>query len=261
MKTTYELLKLKQKKPVSMRGSEEYKFFKKNKYLLDFLPRYTSLQKHDGEFFNIMRANIIIRSYLNKETFQREISILEDDYRKNARVNVETFYKSFRNRILDLPYFEVGQSRIYFPFFTIAINNLYYKGVDSLLVPPYSDLKHNYLPSIIDAFDTYGYQVYNSRFTRLVFIKANPTKKIAAFYHYDTNSIYFINDEGRLDNQIALMDKWISHPSLSHMLDRINPVIDAYFAMDKMGMVQALYENKLISEKMLNIIKKRKGKK
>ena len=42
------------------------------------------------------------------------------------------------------------------------------------------------------------------------------------------------------------------------MLERITPVVEAYFANDRMGMVNALKDNKLISGRMQKILLEKK---
>ena len=38
------------------------------------------------------------------------------------------------------------------------------------------------------------------------------------------------------------------------MLERIKPVVDAYFAFDRNGLIEALYNNKFISGRLLHLI-------
>ena len=73
--------------------------------------------------------------------------------------------------------------------------------------------------------------------------------------HYDTNTIYFINEQGRLDASIVLFDRYIRHPNYSHMLERIKPVVDAYFDFDREGVINALYDNGFISSHLLHLIR------
>ena len=89
----------------------------------------------------------------------------------------------------------------------------------------------NFKDTVIDPFDAYGNELYNSHFSRLVKIRSED--KETAFFHYDTNTIYFVNEQGRLDASIVLFDRYIRHPNYSHMLTRIKPVVDAYFNFDR----------------------------
>ena len=86
-------------------------------------------------------------------------------------------------------------------------------------------------------------------------MKIKNADKETAYFHYDTNTIYFINDQGRLDTSIVLFDRYLRHPNYSHMLERIKPVVDAYFAFDREALIKALHENGFISNTLLNLIK------
>ena len=127
------------------------------------------------------------------------------------------------------------------------------QDVRERILYPYNGLMENFKDTVIDPFDMYGFELYNSHFSRLVKIKN--VDKETAFFHYDTNTIYFINEQGRLDATIVLFDKHIRHPSYSHMLERIKPVIDAYFAFDREGFIRALRENGFISSHLLHLIR------
>ncbi|MBO4703633.1 MAG: hypothetical protein J5617_02245, partial [Bacilli bacterium] len=105
----------------------------------------------------------------------------------------------------------------------------------------------------VDPFDTYGSELYNSHFSRLVKVKQED--KETAFFHYDTNTIYFVNEQGRLDGTVVLFDRYLRRPSYSHMLERIRPVVDAYFNFDREGFINALYDNGFISSHLLHLIR------
>ena len=143
--------------------------------------------------------------------------------------------------------------KIYIPFFSRSLNQIYFDEPEKLLTSPYAGLKDKFQDTVIDPFDTYGSEVYNSHFSRLVKIRQDD--KEAAFFHYDTNTIYFVNEQGRLDTSIVLFDRYIRHPNYAHMLERIKPVVDAYFAFDREALIKALHENGFISNTLLNLIK------
>ena len=259
MLTLYQLLDQKKKRRTSFEKSEEFSYFLKYRYLLDKLPKFAFLYNSDHNDFNIMRANIILQSYQNKIIFEKEIASLDNYQKKNAEVDVEMFSKTIRNKTLDLNYYQDGKNRIFIAFFTKALNNIYINEPIKFLYEPYNKIRNSFDESIIDPFDTYGYKLYNSPFTRLVLIKENDNGKEAAFFHYDTDTIYFINDQGRLDDKIVLFDKYIRHPQKTHMLERINEVVDAYFAFDRTKMIEALHNNKFISGKLMSILRKTTG--
>ena len=143
--------------------------------------------------------------------------------------------------------------KIYIPFFNRAINQIYSLEPLKLLEEPYISLEDNYQNSSNDPFDTYGAELFNSFFTKLV--KVGTNGKEIAYFHYDTNTIYIVNEQGRLDLKIVLFDRYIKKPNLNHMLERITPVVDKYFADDREGFIEALLENKFISKKMYQMVK------
>lgn len=52
-----------------------------------------------------------------------------------------------------------------------------------------------------------------------------------------------------------LFDRFIRHPNYSHMLERIYPVVDAYFNFDREALIRALNENGFISSHLLHLIR------
>ena len=114
----------------------------------------------------------------------------------------------------------------------------------------------NFENATVDPFDTYGAELYNSYFTSLIKISTNG--RTTTFFHYDTNTLYFVNDQGRLDTKLVLFDKYIKKPVTSHMIERLVPVTEAYYANDKLRMLIALRDNKFISMQMFKILTDRK---
>lgn len=257
MKNLFDTLEFHKKHRAPFYKSDEYSFFSSNRGLLGKVARFSFLDDPHEDDFDIMRANIIIHSYLNKVAFEEEMVNFEDYSLKGEGVDHVKMIQSLRERMVDRPYFkeENEKDKIYIPFFSRSLNALYFHEPEKLLVPPYSDLKDQFADSVIDPFDVYGAELYNSNFTRL--LKVKTFESVTAYFHYDTNTIYFINKQGRLDNKIVLFDRHMKRPNYSHMLDRISPVIDAYFANDRAGLINALHDQGLISSKMLYIIHKR----
>ena len=151
------------------------------------------------------------------------------------------------------PYYQEGQKKIYIPFFSRSLNQIYFDEPEKLLTSPYAGLKDKFQDTVVDPFDTYGSELYNSHFSRLVKVKQED--KETAFFHYDTNTIYFVNEQGRLDGTVVLFDRYLRRPSYSHMLERIRPVVDAYFNFDREGFINALYDNGFISSHLLHLIR------
>lgn len=261
MKHLFERLDSNKKHRLPFFKSDEYTFFFANRGVLAKVPRFSFLDDVRESDFDIMRANIIIHSYLNKVAFEEEMENFETYIKNGETIDHVKLIQALREKMVDCPYFreEGAKEKVFIPFFSRSLNLLYFREPEKLLVPPYNNLKDQFAESVIDAFDVYGAELFNSNFTRLLKVKTKG--KITAYFHYDTYTIYFINDQGRLDNKIVLFDKYMKRPSYSHMLDRIGPVIDAYFANDRIALINALHDQQLISSKMLYLIHKRSDKK
>ena len=251
MKKLFDYIASKAKRRKGFEKSEEFRFFLENRHLLTKLPRFINFYDADSEPFEIMRANIILQAYLNKTKMEAEVNNLSN-YIKTDKKNHAHFVKSFHEIISEQPYYQDGKDKILIPFFTRSLNQIYIEEPEKLLTYPYDGLKDNFKDTVIDPFDTYGSELYNSHFSRLV--KVLNVDKETAFFHYDTNTIYFVNEQGRLDGTVVLFDKYLRHPNYSHMLERIKPVVEAYFNFDREGFINALYNNGFISLRLVHLI-------
>ena len=252
MKNLFTYIASKAKKRKAFEQSEEFHFFLSNRHILTRLSHFTYLYDVEDDPFEIMRANIVLYAYINKSKMEEEINNL-GNYINSNKKNHSHFVESFHEIISELPYYQEGSEKIYIPFFTRSLNQIYLNEPEKLLTYPYDGLKENFKDTVIDPFDAYGFELYNSHFSRLVKIRSEG--KEAAFFHYDTNTIYFINEQGRLDTSLVLFDRNIMHPNYSHMLERIKPVVDAYFAFDREELINALYQNGFISTHLLHLIR------
>ena len=141
------------------------------------------------------------------------------------------------------------EGRIYIPFFPKSINLLYLHEPERLNEYPYTDLFKSFVTLIIDPFDTYGNKLYNTKFTNLVLIENK--NNVMAYFHYDTLTIYLINDQGRLDSKIVLFDRYLKKIDTENILERIKPVVDAYYEHNVQNLIKNLENNGFISSKML----------
>lgn len=249
--TIYQTLQKYKKRRPLFENSEEFSFFVKNRELLRHVPRFEFLSNTEDDEFNIIRANIIINSYFNKKTIETEISNLSNEYDLN-KLEKGRLLNILKERLSDLPYMIYNNSKIYVPIFSLPVNLIYSKDPEKLLNYPYSLLKSDYYESVIDPFDVYGPSLFDSYFTRLVNVCDNG--KEVGFFNYDTNTIYIVNCQGRLDVKIVLFDKYIKHPMTNHMLERLRPVVEAYFNNNRQQFVDALYDNNFISLKMRSML-------
>ena len=252
MKNLFSYIASKAKRRKTFESSEEFHFFIEHRHILMRFPQFIHFYDTENDPFQMMRANIILQAFINKMKMEEEAANL-DKYLDSSKKNHDNFVKSFHEIISELPYYEEENEKIYIPFFPRSLNQIHLNEPEKLLTSAYSNLQEDFKDTLIDPFDTYGSELYNSHFSRLVKIKT--VDKETAFFHYDTNTIYFVNEQGRLDAGIVLFDRYIRHPSYSHMLERIKPVVDAYFAFDRNGLIDALYMNGFISNRLLRRIK------
>ena len=251
--TLYELLIAKQKKRQPFSSTVDHAYFAKNRGQLSKFPRFASLAD-TGDEFDIIRLNIILAGYKNKLLMEEEIHSINQYIEGGSKVDHIKLINTIKEKMIDEPYFLDDKNKIYIPFFSRSLNQLYVREPEKLLVKPYSDLKDNFADSIVDPFDTYGAALYDSLYTRL--LKVGSKNDETAFFHYDTNTIYFVNKQGRMDNKLVLFDKYIKKPSYNHMIERIRGVVEAYFNNDRSGMINALFQNGFISNRILTLINK-----
>lgn len=257
--TIYDLLKKYHNKKFSYNKTEEYKFFLANRDKLNKMNKFAFLYNKLDDDFSIMRANIIIYGIINKKAIEDEIISLEKLLKKGQNFNEEEFFATFKQRLLDLKYYSLeDEVRIYIPFFSKTLNHIYLNEPLKLQIHPYKSLINDFNSSIVDPFDTYGNEIFNSYFSHL--IKVGTNGKEIAYYHYDTRTIYIVNSQGRLDVKIPLFDKYLKRFNEHHMLERIKPVIDNYFNNDREQFIKSLYSEGFISSKMLFLIHRKDRK-
>ena len=244
----YETLEKKQKYRRPYSSSEDYRYFISNREKLGKIKRYANLYDNEENEFDLMRANILLKGLENKQLFEEEIINIH----AHGKIEHASFLNALKERTIDQPYFETEKNKIYIPFFPVALNHIYTEEPEKLLELPYKNLMSSFEDAMVDPFDTYGADLFDSYFSSL--IKVSSDKHVTAFFHYDLSTIYFINDQGRLDAKLVLFDKYMKRPVFTHMLERITPVCEAYFNNDREALVEALFYNNLISQTMHKIL-------
>ena len=246
--TIYEILETKQKYRRPFSSGEDFRYFIERRHLIGKFKTFEDLYDSEENEFDIIRANILLRGLENKELFEKEILNISS----HGQIDHAKFVITLKERVIDQPYHDAGGVKIYIPFFSKALNEIYVNEPEKLLVIPYSELQTDYENACVDPFDTYGAELFNSYYTSLV--KVASSKHITAFFNYDMNTLYFINDQGRLDAKVVLFDKYIKKPKFTHMLERVAPVVEAYFNDDRNGFINALLDNNLISPQMHKLL-------
>jgi len=224
-----------------IRKSDDYKFFNENKFELNKNP-YFEKYGEVSNIFDVICSNIVICGLQNKEKLDK---IIEEEYFASGERKIENIKNEINERIIDLPYLKVQNIKVYIPFFNINTNAIYSLRSEQMSNEPYVNLAENYSAFLTDPFTTYGVDIFDFLSTKLVRIDECATA--VAFYHFDFNAIFIINRQGSLDNVIYLFDRNIKHPNFNHIVDRIRPVIKAYFDGNLNDFIYLLYKNSLIS--------------
>ena len=244
-----EYLEKHQKKRKDFKKSEDYLFYAKNKGLVPKVAQFSNLTGRFVDDFNIFRANIIIHGAINKTMMEAEVKNLVMYTETHQILTHEDFVNMLMKQIEDRPYLDEKEGRVYIPFFPKSINLLYLNEPEKLNEYPYTDLLKSYSTLVIDPFDTYGNELFNTKFTNLVKIASQ--NNVTAYYHNDTLSIYLVNDQGRLDSKIVLFDRYLRKLDLENIEERIKPVIEAYYEHNVQNFIKNLEINGFISSRML----------
>ena len=230
--------------------SAEMRFYLDNNVILRSIPTLSRYAKASTSF-DIVRANIILRGLINKMTIEEAYaSVYASDMEEAImRKEKEEIAEKLSEQIVDLPYFDEDGERILIPFFSRSINKIYDKEPWKLQEQPYKALLNEFEAISCDPFDTYGDDLYNSLFTKLIRLKK--TKEGSAYYDYDAWCIYFVNKEGRLDAALYLFDRDLKNPAPNHMIEKLLPVVNAYYAGKRDEFYASLVDNRLLSSKLL----------
>lgn len=230
---------LKSKKIHIYSDTEEYKFFAKNSQLLHKYLSFYKLRSFDDISFKIIQANIIIKAIMNKKLIEENINSIDID-------NINNEVKEILDNNL-APYFELEGSKIYIPIYSRGLNYIYVDEPVKLLSYPYVELKDEPISNCIDLFDEYNIRLYDSDFSNL--IKIGTDKTSAAFYHIEFETIYIINNQGRLDVAIRLFDNGLKEHNYDDLEERLIDVVNNFYSNERKNFIKSLYMNKFISLK------------
>lgn len=240
MKSLFSILE-KARNKKNYRSSDEIIFFNKFKGMLKMHPYFSRYLECENDF-DIIKANIIIKAIINKEELDK---IINDAYLKHANKDVSEVKEIIKEKISDLPYIDYDNFKVYIPFFNKATNFVYSVDNEKMKQYPYIDLNRKFDPFIVEAFSTYETDVFSSLFTQLV--RVEETRTSIAYYHYDFNAIFMINKQGSLDNIIYLFDKHLKNPHKYNIIERVKPLVRAYYNNDLLEFVNLLYKNGFVS--------------
>lgn len=251
------ILKKAQNKKYKFKNSYEYVYYMKNRNILKKVPKFSFFENVETTY-QLICANIIITSLLNKTKIDDICQDLFSSIYLKSKLTNEEFLNYYHARIVDLKYLMSNDIKVYLPIISRTLNLVYFEQPFKLLEPPYDILLGNFKTNIVDPFDTYKTDLFDSFFTKLVKVKSYNDDTV--FYHFDTQTMLFINAQGRLDYSLQLFDRYMEKVDTSHLLDRIIPVADAFYNNDHESFINSLYTNELISERLFNKIKKEENK-
>ncbi len=238
-----------------LRDTDDFEFYLTNYGRLNKLAEIYKLNDYD-EDFRIILANIIIKGLDNKETIERYLKGIKNRAENQNEISVEDFMEREVKFLMESkPFMLSNLNHIVIPFFSNSLNYIYLNEPEKLLSYPYDRLNEDPSSACYDFLDQLGYEIYDSSFTSLIKIKSDT--KSCAFYHPDFETIYIINDQGRLDFKIMLFDKYIKHPNHHHILRRINEVVEAFYNLDRNKFIDCLRKNGFISRRMHHALYRR----
>ena len=238
--------------------STEYTFFLKHRALLLSIDAFRPFFNLE-DAFTLTRANIILRGLLNKRTIDRYLDEMgQQSLQQHGRIK----HHWIRDAYLDwkkLPFaFQWDEKTFYLPFFNQTMNYIYAYEPDKTYDYPYNTLRDDPSTSLIDAFDAYGYALYQSSFSCLVDLEMEDATS-RAFYHPDYRMIFIINRQGRLDVKVSLFDRKMKRPSYAHLTDRIKRCLPHYFSFSRDAFIQSLQQEGLISASLYQTMKAQKN--
>lgn len=251
MNTPLSEILLKYQKHIDLHKSEEYKTIIKYRERLLVNKTLKQFERDCPTFFLIVGYAVTL-SYHNKMFIENTTNYYAKKSQEH-REYVDRFYvkNEVKKEIISrgIPYFRIDEREYYVPIFSRALNYIYSYEQYKLLEAPYDSLKKNFDSSIVDLFEIYNFALFDSNFTRLIKIKK--VDNIAAFYHAYFHTLYFINEQGRLEYYLPLFDRYLKHFTTNNIATRLKGVVDAFFAFNKEEMLKELVKNELISERLL----------
>jgi hypothetical protein len=235
-------------KEKNYKNSEEYKFYLAN---LSYLASYPWLKKYMTikDDFSLICTNIVIQALINKKVIETTYDLAKLLVNKHEGQDANKIIEEELTKIkLSLPYLEKNDMKLYIPIFDLSTNLIYEQDIYKIDNYPYSLLKDEFKDVVVNPFETYNTAIFNSPFTRLIYLTGDNT--CDAYYHLVFETIYFINKQGSLDFIIPLFDKKMRNPIKEDTLRRVKIVADAYFKSSRCDLIDALYNNGLISSNL-----------
>lgn len=222
--------------PKSSALSEEQVFFDENASLFNEpLSRYND----PTSLYSLIRANILLLSLKNKETLFHYIS----------RLSVENLHEEKTREALfkNLPSFRFKGATILVPTYSPQVNEKLLKTPWVFKSFPYDAMVKDRNVSLSHPFDVYGNLPYSSPFTRLVRLDVRKNNK-AIFYHPEFTTLFVIDEQGLLENEIPLKDEKVKNWPPRNLFEKLDKVMEDYFRLDRTAFLEDLLSFGLISK-------------
>lgn len=222
--------------PKNIANSSEETFYDKNANLFNLaLSKYND----NTSLFGIIRANIILQGLKTKHEVDHNINLFSKEMLSDEEVTKPFFQNA--------PYLLKDGKKIFIPTYSVEINERYLKETSSLKETPYSALVMDGTSSLVDPFETYGNDLFDSMFTRLVRLEVHEVDS-ACFYHPTFKTVFVINDDGTLQQEIPLFDEKVRKPNYTDLFNRLEQLMKIYYQNDRDGFLEALLRLELISQ-------------
>lgn len=208
----------------------------------NLFPYSFSMYNSNSSIFDLVRSSIVLLSILNKKHFDYLINNFSSN---QLEYNKSLLYK-------DLKYIIYENEKIYLPFFSKEINNLYSTNLSKLKESKYSDIINNEKKYYSNPFSYYKYHIYDSLFTRLILI--NTIDNIYFFYHIELETLLVIDSFGNLENEFPLFDEKCKKDK-ENIFSRLKDISFNYMISSE-NFLNSLYENKVISSQLYEMAKK-----
>ena len=228
--------------PKSIANSAEEEFFYHH---ASYFNQKSNIYNDTSSVYGIIRACIVLESARNKEKLDYYVTT----YPKKA-LEMSPVTSIVLNK---LPFYEIGEDRIYIPTLSKEINDLYYRNIAELTEPKYQDVIKNSLNTYVDPFETYGVELFNSTFTRLIKLDVCDEKTFG-FYHPYLETFLILDEKGCLLKEIPLFDEKLKHPNKDNLFSRLDELMTSYLDGDRNKFLEDLKRLEFISKSLYDDI-------
>lgn len=222
--------------PKNIANSPEQVFYDANASLFNV---ETSQFNENRSIFSIIKSNAVLLGLLNRKILNDNYSLFPVDQLQNENV-----IKGFLSQ---MPYFFHNEQRIYIPTYSKEVNEMY--SVNPSLLMKEENKKYLSNPNfdIVDPFKTYGLSTLNTPFSRLIKLDVE-TKEIKVYYHVQFETLYFVNNEVELIEEVPIVDEKIKLKNNLTLFEDLNNVALDFFNNDIEKMFNDLKGFNLLSK-------------